>query len=246
MYRRFLKGRGYRDKYDVQVISEFLNTYNNASTYNLYRQAIKDYYFAKNAGTEFMEFKMNKAFKAVRRRKPHVAKRHGQHWYTKDEIEGAADAVSPKYSVIIRALFWTGCRISELRNIELRDCRNGKDPVAIRILGKGFREREVFLPEDIYKRARKLFQGGKYLFESKYGEQYSRTTISKEMQRQARKKCGLNLHAHTLRHSKAMYLLQIQKMSPDKIARALGHADVTTTLSFYLHGTPGPEEQGMK
>jgi integrase len=67
--------------------------------------------------------------------------------------------------------------------------------------------------------------------------------ISQEIRRQSLYHAGISVHAHMLRHSKAMHLKTYSKLSPDQIAKALGHANVTTTLAFYLHGVPGAKEQ---
>jgi len=57
---------------------------------------------------------------------------------------------------------------------------------------------------------------------------------------------GIKISAHTLRHSKAMFLKEIQGLSADRIAKALGHSSVVTTLKYYFHGTPTAEEQGIE
>ena len=42
-----------------------------------------------------------------------------------------------------------------------------------------------------------------------------------------------------------MYLKKERELTPDQIAKALGHSSVVTTLEFYFHGTPTAEEQGI-
>lgn len=134
--------------------------------------------------------------------------------------------------------------MSELINIRLKDCKYNNRSWTISIVGKGAKGRKVFLPGDVYFEARELFYGKEYLFEPRPGEPYSRDTVGKELSRQARRKLGWNIHVHTLRHSKAMYLKTLG-LSADQIAKALGHKNITTTLAYYMHGTPGPEDQGV-
>ena len=43
-----------------------------------------------------------------------------------------------------------------------------------------------------------------------------------------------------------MYLKDVEKLSADQIAKALGHSDVVTTLRSYFHGTPDADAQGIE
>jgi integrase len=65
------------------------------------------------------------------------------------------------------------------------------------------------------------------------------------LHRFAKKIIRHDISAHTLRHSKAMYLKEIKHFSPDQVAKALGHSSVVTTLQHYFHGTPTAEAQGI-
>jgi len=56
----------------------------------------------------------------------------------------------------------------------------------------------------------------------------------------------MDISAHTLRHSKAMHLKKDRNLTPDQIAKALGHSSVMTTLKYYFHGTPSAEDQGIE
>jgi len=42
-----------------------------------------------------------------------------------------------------------------------------------------------------------------------------------------------------------MYLKNVKKLTPDQIAKALGHSSVVTILESYFHGTPSAEDQGI-
>ncbi len=57
-------------------------------------------------------------------------------YLTREEVERLASGVPERLSLIIMALFWTGCRISELLSIRLKDCIVD-EVVTITIIGKG-------------------------------------------------------------------------------------------------------------
>lgn len=243
-YFTFLIERGLSDEFNIENVSEWLSGYRNANTYNIRLQGIKDFYmkqFEGKSGVKRLE--VRESFERIRRKHSSCAQLKGIDYLTKADVERMAKKMTERSSCIVMALFWTGCRISELINIRLDDCID-RDPMLIRIMGKGLKERYVYLPRSEYKRIRRVFASKIYLFETKAGEPMSRCFISHEINRQARSKCGISVHAHTLRHSKAMYLKD-RGMSTDQIARALGHSNVTTTLAYYLHGTPGDKEQGI-
>ena len=243
-YFVFLLDNGLSDEFNLENIEKWLSGYRNACTFNVRLQGIKEFYFKQYEGKSAVRrLQVREALETIRRKHPSVAQLKGIDYLTRVEVERMAERMTQRASCLVMALFWTGCRISELINIHVNDCIEG-DPILIRVMGKGLKERYVYLPRREYKRIRIVFSGRTFLFENMTGEQMSRCFVSHEIHRQALAKSGLSVHAHTLRHSKAMYLKD-RGMSTDQIARALGHANVTTTLAYYLHGTPGAKEQGI-
>jgi len=149
-----------------------------------------------------------------------------------------------RFALIIEALFWSGCRISELINIKLKFCEKQKDNIAITVIGKGSKERVVFIPGILFKKIVEEFNGDVYLFEH-HKKKFNRTYVSGRIKRYGREILDRKISAHTLRHSKVMFLKDVRKLSPDQIQKAVGHADVSTTLAHYYHGTPTAADQGM-
>src|SRR5208337_4298827 len=110
---------------------------------------------------------------------------------------------------------------TELLNIKIKDC-SINDIITIKIRnGKGGKERIVYLQKDIFSRIRKTFRGKVYLFETRKSTQFNRLNVTRDIQRFAKKIIGRDISAHTLRHSKAMYLKDIKHFSPDQVAKAL-------------------------
>ena len=213
------------------------------ATFNLKCQALKEYLMEKYKKNPQQLFAIYTFFKNVKRAK--VKKSVLQDDYlTIKEVYKLQRKLSNKISLIVKSLFWTGCRVSELIKIKLTHIKI-TDKAIVRIFcGKGEKEHTVYLPIDLYYEIIKIFKGKVFLFETRGGKKYHRSNLYKEIKRQALRQ-GVNLHPHALRHSKAMFLKEKQKLTPDQIAKALGHSNVLTTLQCYFHGTPSAKEQGI-
>lgn len=242
-YYNFIEKKNLKE--GQESILKWLKTFDNPSTYNQRRQAIKEY-FLKVFENEPPERKIEliEFFKSIKPKKPKEAKTQVD-YITREKFEELIANTPDETSLIIETLFWTGCRISELINIKLKDCKiNGTVSIRIRD-GKGRKEREVFISKELYEKIRKEFKGKEFLFEDYQGNQFYREYVTMNIKRQAKKVLDIDISSHTLRHSKAMFLKDEMKLSPDRIAKALGHSSVVTTLKYYFHGTPSAEEQGI-
>lgn len=241
-YYKYLQTNSLQEGFDS--VKLWLRSIDNSNTYNQRLQAIKDY-LLKHFENESPEIRieLNDFFKSMKRIKPDNKIKEID-YLTKKQVEKFASNTTDTISCIVLALFWTGCRISELINIKLSYCKVNKS-VSIKIRGKGGKDREVYIPVEIYQNIIKIFAGKKYLFENKHGKPYSRVYLTRKIKEEAQRVLSKNISAHSLRHSKAMYLKKERELTPDQIAKALGHSSVVTTLEFYFHGTPTAEEQGI-
>lgn len=211
------------------------------ATFNLKMQGIKEFLFATYKNNHKQLFGISELFKELKRDKVKIDKAvRKEDYLIQEQITELCEKLTPKLRFIVQALFGTGCRVSELLNIKLTDIKlNGK--ASINVVGKGNKERTVYLSLDLYGKIKGYFLGKVYLFESRTGKQLNRNNLHKEINRQC-KKYGYEVHPHTFRHSYAMYLKDVKKLSADKIALALGHSDVSTTLKYYFHGVPTSDE----
>jgi len=248
-------------------VCSWLATIENARTHNLNLQGIKAYllkYFEDRPASELLE--LERGFKKIKRRKPKVSiddskfityeeyekliavdsvEKLRAHIRKRNELSGYTDMNIKRTILFIQALFWTGCRISELLAIKLKDCTvNGIVSIKIRN-GKGGKERLVYLQKDIFNKIKKTFEGKSHLFETRKGTQFNRLNVTRDIHRFAKKILRRDISAHSMRHSKAMYLKDVQHLSPDQVAKALGHSSVVTTLQHYFHGTPDAAAQGI-
>jgi integrase len=150
---------------------------------------------------------------------------------------------------MIEVLYQTGLRITELLSIKLEDCilinRKGKKSYReVKVKQKRNKEGTVFINDNLYKKVYKFFKSEKYLFEHE-GKQYTRQFVSMEIKRMGAKIGRPEIHAHTIRHSFAMKLVNDKKLSIDQVQRAMNHSSSATTISFYLHNKPTPEDLGV-
>ena len=170
-------------------------------------------------------------------------------YLTKKEVDELV-SISPEYlKLMIQVLFSTGLRISELLNIELEKCKliqrkSKKSYYEISVIGKRSKENIVYVNEVLYKKVYKFFKSQKFLFENN-GKQYSREHITREIKKYGALIGRSDIHAHTLRHSYATYLIKERKLTIDQVQRAMNHSNPSTTISFYLHNKPSPEDLGV-
>lgn len=160
------------------------------------------------------------------------------------EVNALIRGTTEKIGLIIETLFWTGCRISELLNIKIDKCYIGEKNVSVEIIGKGRKQRTVYMKKRLFNKILTRFRGQIFLFEH-HGKKYNRNYVSFEIRKAGEKILGKKISAHTMRHSKAMYLKDVKKLTPDMIQKALGHESVQTTLEHYFHGVPTAKDQGI-
>ncbi len=145
-------------------------------------------------------------------------------------------------AVLLSLLYDTGTRAQELADLSAGDVRL-ESPAQVRITGKGEKKRAVPLMEQTVELLRDYMreQGltdpshtSKPLFQNRYGRRLSRSGIRYIVEKyvdKARANGGASLpkvSPHTLRHTKAMHLLQ--SGNPLVVIRDfLGHADIKST-----------------
>lgn len=170
-------------------------------------------------------------------------------YMTKDELKAFFKAINIKYKdeyrhyILFSILYETGARVSELINIKVEDCFfNGNHPY-IKIYGKGFKERIVYINDSLLKMINEYLDKFNvktgFLLRNHSGEQYSRFGINKLISKYyqiAKKECQTlerkTITPHTFRHSKAVHFLENGTALPI-IQRFLGHSCIQTT-EIYL------------
>lgn len=157
---------------------------------------------------------------------------------SKEEIQRMIDRCrNVKHRTIIITLYSTAMRREELLNLTVNDLLI--DRRQIRIIGKGDKERHVYLSEKLIGHLQqylKSYKPSHYLFEGAGGQQYSGSSVGNIIKDAARR-AGIerNITPHMLRHSFATHMLTAG-VSPMHIQKILGHSDIKTTL-IYTHLT---------
>lgn len=153
-----------------------------------------------------------------------------------NEIRNIMEAAqSTKTRLIIHFLYKTACRVSEMINIRLKDCRLINGHIRIRTIGKGKKERFVYIPRNLYEAIRQEYQGKTWLFESKSGRQLHRRNVAHQIEKAAKRIGVTSFHPHMLRHSRATDMLLNKDISLKAVSKFLGHASVATTAQMYIH-----------
>lgn len=157
-------------------------------------------------------------------------------YLTKDEaMQVVAGCRGPRQTMIIKFLWATGCRVSELVGIRLGDCKKTGDVVNIRLIGKGNKERWVKVSSPLYDQIRRVFSGEQHLFETGHGKPYNRNYISNQIAKVTERAVGRPLRAHALRHSFATH--KIKEGTPiSYVSKYLGHSSLSVTADMYDHG----------
>ena len=153
---------------------------------------------------------------------------------TKDEIKSLIEAAQTRKSkLIIKFLYSTGLRVSELVNIKPEDL-NLEEKTGIVRHGKGKKDRNIILPESLINEIREYIE--KYQNHYLFSKDKPLTTRNiQKIIKLAAKKAQINkkVTPHTLRHSYATHLLE-QGTDIRLIQTLLGHENLNTT-QIYTH-----------
>lgn len=184
----------------------------------------------KNPVDELKQFK-NISFKINREVKSSL---------TMEDIKKAityAGKEDKKIVLIIRILAKSGLRISEMINIKNKDIeKHDRYNYIIRIIGKGRKERFIFIENIFLKEIKKVFPDkiSKYLFYNTLGKPLDRKNIWLQIKDFFFKKIGKNVHPHMLRHTYITQKISVEKQDIKAVSRYCGHSDVSTTLNMYV------------
>ena len=212
------KNSFYVDEADIKsYLASMIGKYENSSI-NLAYSAMKFYY----------QDMLKKDLKGIR-----VPKREKKmpSVLTRDEIKRLIESARNKKSkMIIKLLYSTGLRVSELVNLEKKDLEVSEKIGWVR-RGKGAKDRIFILPEAMAEEILEILKN-----ESGNEKVFPVTVraIQKIVKNTARRS-GINkkVSPHTLRHSYTTHLLE-SGVDIRKIQELLGHSNLQTT-QIYTH-----------
>ncbi len=228
----------------VKYLNDCKSKYSN-STIALYKSALKKY--IKNSvfdlnqrailDTAFNDIKITKSKSVITDSKI----------VSKDTVKSMIAKSNIKDGLIIETLFTSGMRVSELINIELKNCKvictENIKYININIVGKGNKERIITMSIDLFEKIKATFQSKVYLFETRNHTKYIRTNIYTIINNAGKRVLGTKqVPPHTLRHSFATHLLIKEKQSIKAVSSYLGHSSTAITSDFYIHDNLAPKK----
>lgn len=145
---------------------------------------------------------------------------------------------NPKHKLFLKFAYYSGCRVSEMINLKLKDGKKSKDgkEMIFSVIGKGNKERIIRTPLPMYEEILSVFQPSNFKNKNKYLF-YSPRNKEGKFSRQfifdiTNSKGGIS--PHQLRHSRATHL--VEKGVPiNEVSELLGHSSIATTTKFYIH-----------
>ena len=134
--------------------------------------------------------------------------------------------------LILKTLYYSGIRVSELTILEWKDLRDG----VLTVFGKGGKTRFVRLPDVLADELEGLRLEDGFIFQNRYGNSLSTVSIWKLVKAAGKRVGAANFSPHWFRHAHASHSLD--RGAPANLVKdTLGHASLVTT-SKYSHSKP--------
>lgn len=154
--------------------------------------------------------------------------------YSAVELERIRSACSNVRDLaLVDFLYSTGCRVSEVSHLDISDI--DFDSLECTVVGKGNKERIVYLSDVAAMHLQEYLQGRKdvseALFSGKGSDRLSKNGIEATLKRIGKKAKVENVHPHRFRRTLATNLLD-RGMNIQDVAKILGHADLKTTQIY--------------
>jgi len=156
---------------------------------------------------------------------------------TQEEISALINAIyNPKHALIIRLLYSSGMRISELLNLKVKDLELSQNHGWVRN-GKSGKDRPFIIAQSLKEELQVWVKDknvDEWLFTGRNNSPYNDSSIREILKKAAKEaKITKKVHPHMLRHSFATHLLENGYAVTD-VQPLLGHSRLETTL-VYTH-----------
>lgn len=141
--------------------------------------------------------------------------------------------------LIIKTLYYTGIRISELVALKWKDLQYRDQGGQITILGKGGKTNVLLLPQDLFFELLELrvtLADDAPIFRSKKGGHLNASHIDRILKKIALDAIGKGVTPHWYRHSHASHALE-NGCPIHLVQKQLNHSSISTT-GRYLHARP--------
>ncbi|MFT4311264.1 MAG: tyrosine-type recombinase/integrase, partial [Candidatus Woesearchaeota archaeon] len=140
--------------------------------------------------------------------------------------------VTKKSKLIIKMLYSSGLRVSELVNLKWNDIEFDQNSGWVRS-GKGSKDRLIIFSENLLEELKSFRNSSEYVFEGRNGPLTTKNIQNIVRTTAKRAKINKKVTPHTLRHSFATHLLE-NGTDIRIIQDLLGHSNLQTT-QIYTH-----------
>jgi len=155
-----------------------------------------------------------------------------------------------KTALIIKVLAMTGLRISEFTGMKNKDITEyDKQNKTVRIVGKGKKERFIYMGNDTLKEIKALYPDtprSEYLFYTIRKTRYDRRVLWLQIKEFFMTRIGKECRPHLLRHFFITHKISVEKMDIKAVSKFCGHQDVSTTLNMYVDKALDVNESKIK
>jgi integrase/recombinase XerD len=159
---------------------------------------------------------------------------------TQEEVQEIIVSVkNTRNRLIIKCLYYTGIRISELVSLKWRDLQHRDEGGQITILGKGGKSNVLLIPEELWfelMMLRDTLSDDGPVFKSRKGGHLNPGHVERVLKVIATKAIGKGVTPHWYRHSHASHALD-NGCPIHLVKKQLNHSSIATT-GRYLHARP--------
>ena len=158
-----------------------------------------------------------------------------------EEVKRIIDAENhPRNKLILKTLFITGIRVSELCSLKWNDLKERSDGGQMVVYGKGQKTRNLLIPEPLWSELidyKGTTPDDFYIFRGRNRNTQMHPTTSLRIVKKAARKAGIkkSISNHFFRHAHAS--ISAEKAPLHVVQQSLGHSSIQTT-SRYLHVKP--------
>ncbi len=158
-----------------------------------------------------------------------------------DEVRRIIDGENhPRNKLLLKTLFITGIRVSELCSLTWKDLQERSDGGQMTVYGKGQKTRVVLIPEPLWSELmnyKGYCSDETYIFRGRNKTTQMHSTTALRIVRKSAQKANIHkqVSCHWFRHAHAS--IACEKAPLHVVQQSLGHSSIQTT-SHYLHIKP--------